>query len=137
MVFNKQDVYQHQPTFNIRLHILIESNDYGWKSVQKQHPDMETLPICASFNQYCITYGWRSTYYQLIWNIRTAHVEIILCFSNTFMVNPLGTSGLLTPFLIGSYHEMFTCLANYDKSLKMLHHKLTYETIFTYYLHPL
>ena len=38
--------------------------------------------------------------------------------------NPLGTTGLLTPFLIGSYHEMFTYSANYDKSLKMLHHKL-------------
>ena len=45
-------------------------------------------------------------------------------------LNPLGTTGLLTPFLIGSYHEMFTCSANYDKSLKMLHHKLSHETIF-------
>ena len=33
--------------------------------------------------------------------------------------NVLYTTGLLTPFLIGSYHEMFTCSANYDKSLKM------------------
>ena len=41
-----------------------------------------------------------------------------------------GTTGLLTPFLIGSYHEMFTCPANYDKSLKMLHLNLTYLTYF-------
>ncbi len=35
--------------------------------------------------------------------------------------NPLSTTGLLTPFLIGSCHEMFTCVANYDKALKMLY----------------
>ncbi len=35
--------------------------------------------------------------------------------------NPLSTIGLLTPFLIGSYLVMFTCVANYDKALKMLH----------------
>ncbi len=29
-------------------------------------------------------------------------------------INPLGTTGLLTPFLIGSYDEMFTYSANYD-----------------------
>ena len=40
------------------------------------------------------------------------------------------TTGLLTPFLIGSCHEMFTYLANYGKSLKKLHHKLVYKTIF-------
>ena len=38
------------------------------------------------------------------------------------------TTGLLTSFLIGSYFEMFTCVANYDKALKMLHYKL--KTIF-------
>ncbi len=27
----------------------------------------------------------------------------------------------ITLSLIGSYHEMFTCLANYDKALKMYH----------------
>ncbi len=52
-----------------------------------------------------------------------------LAFMN---VIPLGTTGLLTPFLIGSYHEMFTYSASYDKSLKMVHHELTYETSFSY-----
>ena len=32
--------------------------------------------------------------------------------------------------LIGTYHEMSRCLANYDNSLKMWHHKLAHETIF-------
>ena len=55
---------------------------------------------------------------------------------HTFVIpfNPPGITGLLTPFLICSYHEMFTCSANYGKSLKMLHHKRTCETVF---LHPL
>ncbi len=35
--------------------------------------------------------------------------------------NPLSTTGLLTPFLIGPYHELFTCVANYDTAFKMLH----------------
>ncbi len=35
--------------------------------------------------------------------------------------NPLSTIGLLTPVLIGSYLEIFTCVANFDKALKMLH----------------
>ncbi len=34
-------------------------------------------------------------------------------------INPLSTTGLLTPFLIGSYHELFTYLANHYKALKM------------------
>ncbi len=33
--------------------------------------------------------------------------------------NPLSTTALLTPFLIGSYHAMFTYLANGYKALKM------------------
>ena len=36
-------------------------------------------------------------------------------------LNPLSTTGLLTPFLIGPYNELFTCIANYDKTFKMLH----------------
>ncbi len=40
-------------------------------------------------------------------------------FQKQFSLNPLRTTGLLTPFLIGSYHEMFPCSANCDKSLKM------------------
>ena len=36
-------------------------------------------------------------------------------------INPLSATGLLTPILIGSYLEKFTCVANYDKALKMLH----------------
>ena len=49
---------------------------------------------------------------------------------------PLSTIGLLTPFLIGSYLKklMFTCVANYDKALEMLHAQ-TYETYF--FSHPL
>ncbi len=38
-------------------------------------------------------------------------------------LNPLSTSGLLTLYLIGSYHEMFICLGTYEKPLKR-HHKL-------------
>ncbi len=44
------------------------------------------------------------------------------------------TTDLLTPFLIGSHHEMFICSANYDNSLRMLHHKPAQETIFPYTL---
>ncbi len=38
----------------------------------------------------------------------------------------------LTLFLIGSFHDMFTCLTNYDydKALKTLHQKLKYKTFF-------
>ncbi len=39
----------------------------------------------------------------------------------TWNLNPLSITGLLTPFLIGSYLEMFTCSANYVKALKLLH----------------
>ncbi len=64
--------------------------------------------------------------------IRCVHViEYNQCNKN---INPLSTTGLLTPFPIGLYHEMFTCLANYDKALKDVHHKLTHETIVPYTL---
>ncbi len=46
------------------------------------------------------------------------------------LINPVSTTGRLTPFLIVLYQKMFTCLANYVKSLKISHHKLTHETIF-------
>ncbi len=32
----------------------------------------------------------------------------------------MSATGLLTPLMIGSYHEMFTYLANKDKALNML-----------------
>ncbi len=58
------------------------------------------------------------------------------CLSNLIVVlnldddlNPLNTSGLLTPFPIGSYREVFICLANHDNALKMLHHKFAHEAI--------
>ncbi len=55
----------------------------------------------------------------------------ILCMYNLLVLNSSALlAGLLTPFLIGSYHEIFTCSTNYDKALKMLHHKCVYETIF-------
>ena len=44
------------------------------------------------------------------------------------------TTDLLTPFLIGSCHEMFTCLAHHDKAFKLLHHKSAHETIISYIL---
>ncbi len=53
---------------------------------------------------------------------------IITSFEN---INPLSTTDLVTPFLIGSYHEMFLFVANYDTGFKMLHHKLANETTFT------
>ncbi len=48
-------------------------------------------------------------------------------------LNLLSTTGLLTPFLIGSYHETITCLANHnhDKAMKMLHHILSHEISFS------
>ena len=46
-------------------------------------------------------------------------------------INPLSTTGLLSPFLIGSYHETSTSLASPDKAKKMLHHKLSHETSFS------
>ncbi len=46
----------------------------------------------------------------------------------------LSITGLQTPFLSGSFHGMFTCLANCDKSLKMLHSQIKHGTFF---LHPL
>ena len=42
-----------------------------------------------------------------------------------------------TPFLIGQDHEVFIYLANYDKALNMLYHKLAHETIFSYTLSDL
>ncbi len=45
-------------------------------------------------------------------------------------LTPLNTIDLPTPFLIGSYHEAITCLANYDKAKKMLHQKFACETSF-------
>ncbi len=50
-------------------------------------------------------------------------------------VNPLSTTGrLLTHFLISSYHEYFTYLANHYKALKMWHQKFAQETNFSYSL---
>ena len=37
----------------------------------------------------------------------------------TVSFNPLGTTGHLTQFPIGSYHELFTYLTNHYKALKM------------------
>ena len=54
---------------------------------------------------------------------------------NSIMIcsfNSLSTTDLLTPFLIGSCHEMFICLANYNKALKMVRHKLAHDTIVSY-----
>ncbi len=42
-------------------------------------------------------------------------------FKTKTFFTPLSTTALLTPFLIGSYNEMFIWVANYDKALKMLH----------------
>ena len=36
------------------------------------------------------------------------------------VINPLSTTGLLTPFLIDSYHELITYLANHYKGLKKI-----------------
>ncbi len=47
-------------------------------------------------------------------------------------INPLSTTGLLTLYLIGSYHEMFTCVANHDKALKMLHAQTCTRDYFSY-----
>ena len=44
-----------------------------------------------------------------------------LCDEANELFNPLSTTGLLTPVLIGSYHDLFTGVINYDKALKMLH----------------
>ena len=50
---------------------------------------------------------------------------------NYIKFNPLSnTALLLTLSLIGSYHEMITCLANCNKALKMMHHRHAYEIIF-------
>ncbi len=45
--------------------------------------------------------------------------NLITC--DLLSLNLPSTTALLTLFLIGSYHEMFTCVANYDITLKMLH----------------
>ena len=88
--------------------------------------------VCAIIillSNKCVWYYFYPSMFVSPWYLRC-------CYKRTKLwkfFNPLGTTGLLTPFLIGSYHEMFTCSANYDKSLKMLHHKLTYETIFLTY----
>ncbi len=58
--------------------------------------------------------------------------KYIIFYGKIYNFNPLSTTGLLTPFLIGSYHEMMTCLANHGKTLKMLYHKLAHDTIFSY-----
>ncbi len=55
-------------------------------------------------------------------------VMILSIWAYTF--NPLYTTGHLTPFLIGSYHKIFTCSTKYDKVLITLHHNLAYETFF-------
>ncbi len=59
---------------------------------------------------------------------------IFLCKILTITFNPLSTTGLLTQYLIGLYHEMFICLANYEKPLKVRHHKPDHDTIFSYIL---
>ncbi len=47
--------------------------------------------------------------------------------------NPLmSTTDLLTPFLIRSYHQMLTRLANHGKTFKIFHHKLAYVILFFY-----
>ncbi len=50
---------------------------------------------------------------------------MLLCQNGSFSGDTF-----LTPFLIGSYHEMFNCLANYDKALKVLHLKLAHMELF-------
>ncbi len=49
------------------------------------------------------------------------------------LIIPLSTSGFLTPFLIGSYHGKYTCLANPDKGLEKLALQTctAHETIFS------
>ena len=54
----------------------------------------------------------------------------VIWIQTLYHFNPLSTTGLLTPVLIGSYHEMFTWVANYDRALKNVHHKLANESIF-------
>ena len=47
-----------------------------------------------------------------------------------FLFNTKSTTSFLTPFLIGSYHEIFIHSANYDKALKLLHQKLAHDFFF-------
>ena len=55
--------------------------------------------------------------------ISERHIQNLFQISErTFSdINPVTTTSLLTLFLIGPYHELFTCVANYDKLSKLLH----------------
>ncbi len=61
---------------------------------------------------------------EKLWRVRVSDYHI----------NPLSTISLLTQFLIGSYHELFTYLANHYKALKVQHQKPAHETNFSYSL---
>ncbi len=56
---------------------------------------------------------------------------LVLINISIFSSGVSGTTGLPTLYLIASYHKMFICLANYEKPLKVKHHKFDHETIFS------
>ncbi len=87
--------------------------------------------VLNSFLQWCRIWNASKRYYELIFlMVLIMHIFVINFWYLPFLfhcqatgccilLNPLSTTGLLTPFLIGSYHELFTCLANHYKALKM------------------
>ncbi len=55
--------------------------------------------------------------------------------SDVYHKEEFTSAGLVIPFVIGSYHEMFTWLANnYEKSLKICILNMAIETIFSFTL---
>ncbi len=66
---------------------------------------------------YCVfTLCGKKVLYSL--SVQKYEVKCYVLILGAFMF--MSTTGLLTPFLIGQYLELFTCLANHDKALKML-----------------
>ena len=53
---------------------------------------------------------------------QTLHLDVPSLYNIAAIVTLMSATTFQTPFLIDSYHEMFS-LANHDKALK-LHHKL-------------
>ncbi len=83
-----------------------------WNERKKQHKS--ELSVCESVRRQLCLWHW--------WGIPKT------------VFNPLGTTGLLTPFLIGSFHELFTYLANHYKALKCSTKELYMRLFFSYTL---
>ena len=75
-------------------------------------------------------YYWENLKFYDVWPLMSNNFQLWLwacSVSDWKRFNPLSTTGLLTPCMIGSYHDMVICSANHKTGLITVHQKLAWD----------